>query len=191
MNRKKILLPTLVVVCLVFVVLLFQLTKAPSVEKNKQPNQTVRPTAIPTEQVGGSVTAVLESNEERINQGGLWRVQLTYSNLNANLQAADLILEYNPELVQFVGFENLNPNFFNPRALATDNRLILSFAEKQEPPVFASEIIMGEIVFRALAKGQASLTPQFSSEADSSYVSLVGSLENQLAPPVAVNIIIE
>lgn len=187
--RNKILVALLLIVSLSFVALLviFENKQAPVVNQITKKNETISPT--PQEKV----SLVFEPASLAVNTGEEFRLKLTFKNLDSPLTAADLILEFDPKLVEFVGVENLAAGYLNPRQLKSDNRLIVSFVEDlNATTVESSQLQMGELVFKALTPGLAKIVPVLNKEAKSSMVTTKNfSYDNQLTAVNEVEVIIQ
>jgi len=190
MSRNTILLIILGLMTVGFAVLLFLLTKAPAL--NRQPNninqtQTERLPVSITQVPAGPVVLLLEPFQAEISQGEVWKVSVSYQNLEANIQAADLILAFDPTLFEFVAVENLNLNYLNPRTMVKDNRLILSFVEKQEQTEISQEVKMADLIFRPKRAGKATLKPVFELGGNGSQVMVANNDKNQLSQPTTIS----
>jgi len=190
MNRNKILITILALIGLLFVGLIFQLTNKNQFSYfNPTTDSQIQATQIPID----GVYALLEPETVNTTINTPFVVKLNYTNLKRPLQGADLILEYDPEVLEFVKAENTNVKFLNPRALndKETNRIIISFVEKadqQEPA--EQELIMTNLVFTAKVKGQTTLSPVLNQDNDSSMVIIKGSTSNKLVSinPVIITI---
>lgn len=190
MNRNKILITILALIGLLFVGLIFQLTNKNQFSYfNPTTDSQIQATQIPMD----GVYALLEPETVNTTINTPFVVKLNYTNLKRPLQGADLILEYDPEVLEFVKAENTNVKFLNPRALndKETNRIIISFVEKadqQEPA--EQELIMTNLVFTAKVKGQTTLSPVLNQDNDSSMVIIKGSTSNKLVSinPVIITI---
>lgn len=190
MDRNKILITILAMVGLVFVGLILLLTQQSQTKVlNQVTNLQEAPTPPPPDAVYGLLQP--EIINTTINQP--FTIKLTFTNLKRPLQGADLILNYDPEVLEFTQIQNLNVKFLNTRALFDQetNNLILSFVEKadQLEPV-ASELLMVELTFTAKRAGQATLTPLLNDQANSSMVLVKDSSLNKLVSvnPVKINV---
>lgn len=190
MDRNKILITILAIVGLIFVGLILLLTQQSQTKVlNQVTNLQEAPTPLPPDAVYGLLQP--EIINATLNQP--FTIKLTFTNLKRPLQGADLILNYDPEILEFVQTQNLSVKFLNTRALYDEetNNLIVSFVEKadqQEPT--SSELLMVELNFVAKKIGQVVLTPLLNDQANSSMAIIKGSSVNKLVSinPVKINI---
>ena len=187
MNRNKILITILSLIGVMFVALLLLLTREPQIIGLSQQTTTKQQAA---ETQAELVRAILlpEIIETTANQ--TITVKLSYQNLKSPLQASDLLLSFNSDLLEFVEVSSLHPAFINPRALITDQGyLILSFVENktQTEPV-AEELIMADLIFRTKTAGKVTLSPIINKTANSSMAIVKGSTDNQLTSVNSVSI---
>ena len=187
MNRNKILITILSLIGVMFVALLLLLTREPQIIGLSQQTTTKQQAAETQVEL---VRAILlpEIVETTTNQ--TITIKLTYQNLKSPLQASDLLLSFNNDLLEFVEVSSLHSAFINPRALITDEGyLILSFVENktQTEPV-AEELIMADIIFRTKATGKVTLSPIINRTANSSMAIVKDSTDNQLTSVNSVSI---
>jgi hypothetical protein len=190
--RTKILTTTLILVCLGFVVLLFTLTHQSTVSR-RPTNQVVRSVPnSPTQNFEHSsqIEAVLFPSQIEATQGSTIAIELAFNNLISPIQAADIILNYDPQMLDYVGITELNPNYFNPRALEKDEELIFSFVEKQATSSAQSNLDMVVLNFRAKTAGKTKLIPVFKDTGRSSKLITIDNTNNQLQKTNQVEILI-
>lgn len=189
MNRNKILITVLALMGLLFVGLLVVLVNAPQTRLN-QISRPVGSLGQPT--VAELVNLQLEPTAVTVGAGQTFTVKLNFQNLSAPISAADVLLRYNPELVEFVSVNNLNSQYLNPRALTENDQIILAFVNQTEIASLAGDsLFMAELVFRALKTGQTLLAPVFNETATSSMVLIEGNQQNQLTNANTVTIAIQ
>jgi len=187
--KNKILITILGLTAIIFAALTLILVNQPP---KPVLNQDAQPAATltPKQEEAVRLNLVLEDSEIMINE--TFAITVNYQNLPSALQAADLLLKYNQDNLEFIGVNNLNPLFINPRALKiADNQLVLSFVERTEQTEpYPTELEMADLVFRAKASGSATIAPIINSENKSSVVLVSGKPDNQLETvlPVIVNV---
>ena len=189
-DRNKILITVLAIIGLLFVGLVFQLTnKNQFTGLNQMTDQQPQVTQIPPD----GVYALLKPETVKAFVNQPFTIKLNFNNIKRPLQGSDLILEYDPEILEFMRIENTNAKFLNARVLfdKETNRLIISFVEKadQQEPVDI-ELNMADLIFTAKVKGQTVVTPVLNQENDSSMAIIKGSPNNKLVSvnPVTITI---
>jgi|GEM_PF-1393476 len=191
MKRNQFLIAILAVISLVFVALLGLLI-------NRQPKTLLNQNA--TTQVEPSIKAVgaslanlrLEPSQKSTTVGETVRVALRLEGLSSGVEAADLIFNYDPNLLEFVSIEKLHPDFTNPRSLVENGRLILSFVNKgtSESEEKVTELNIGELVLQAKKAGRSELVLDLSDPVSGSLVLNNTSSDNQLTSANKTEIII-
>ena len=190
MKRNSFLIVILSLIGLMFTALLFLLTQKPQLLGLNKGTSTKKESAQVQAEL---VRAVLLPEIIEVSANQTFIVKLSYQNLKSALQASDLLLNFDTDLLEFVSVTSLNPAFINPRALVSDQGyLVLSFVEKdvQTEPV-AEELMMADLTFRAVSSGKATIEPILNSEANSSMVIVKGLTDNQLTNINSVSVVIK
>jgi len=189
MNRNNILLTVLTILSLAFIGLLAILLNRPESFFLQQATQDQRVAQIAKPQL---VNLSLVPAEVVTTVGETVIVSINFENLTSGIEATDLVLNYDPEQLEFVSLNALNPSFTNPRALAEENRLVLSFISASDSATInsAKAVAMGELVFRAKKAGRSRLVPDLSNTGKGSLLIGSSSNDNQLTSGNSVEVTI-
>jgi hypothetical protein len=188
-NKNKVLITILSLIGLMFTALLFTLTTKPNLD-NANINQTTVQSPVDKTSPEQLVEANLYPFQIETLVGQEFAINLDWKNLTEPIVSADLILEFDPKLIEFVSVTEVNSNYLNPRTLNQNGRLILSFIQKQPSKNNAKTITMAKLNFKALSKGNALIVPVINNKANSSMV-IGASDENLLSSINQVQITIE
>ena len=188
-NKNKVLITILSLMGLMFTALLFILTTKPNLD-NANINQTTVQSPVDKTSPEQLVEANLYPFQIETLVGQEFAINLDWKNLTEPIVSADLILEFDPKLIEFVSVTEVNSNYLNPRTLNQNGRLILSFIQKQPSKNNAKTITMAKLNFKALSKGNALIVPVINNKANSSMV-IGASDENLLSSINQVQITIE
>lgn len=170
--------------------------------KQSMPNSTVNtqnesPTVMPTPVIKGQGTSLAigtGSVEGVAGQDVLLDIAL--NKLEGTMLAADVIVTFDPQSLEYVGVTELNPEFDNPRkSVMSDGRLLLSFIKKpvqdEALSTFPSSVVLGKVQFRAKKIGTTQVRAEFDGSNKSSMVYLDGEADNQLTVATGSDIVIK
>jgi len=136
-----------------------------SLEPPKEKNSVARaalPTPKPKLENGIIVHLQPESITTTVDNLVVLTVNLNMSKIKTPLQAIDVLLQYDPELLEFVSSVSSDSNYINPRKLAKNGRLVTSFIRlpaKMEPETIITTLDLGTLTFKALKPGVAEIKP--------------------------------
>jgi len=188
MNRNKILLTVLAIISLAFIGLLALLLNRPGALLNQTLNQTKNVSMVEKPQL---VHLKLDPNVVSTNSGELINLTIRFENVKSGVEATDLVVNYDPSMLEFVEVDSLNPNFTNPRKLAEKNRLVLSFVNEGtsiETDDLPGSVTMAKLVFRATRSGKSQIVPDLTNEISGSIVMTEENFDNQLTSANSVEI---
>ncbi len=188
----------IVIAGLLFVVIIALVWILLGVNKRITPQQndvTTTPTTEPFAPIviKGDVVMQLLPAQTTAKIDDLVKVQLAFANVTKSVVATDIILSIDPEYLEFVNVENVNPDYINPRKLAQENKIILSFEQKlgvtQSPT--NSAMTIATVVFKAKKQGATNISPDFATSKKSSLVYLEGENENALKSVIPASVVIQ
>lgn len=156
-------------------------------------NQASQPAVTSTPVIVPPVILTLKP-QENIMVGRTFTVDLSFSGLSEAIVASDVLLKYDPAMLDFVDTQNIDVHYINPRKLFENNVLIVSFIQKPttEKIINASgTATLGQLVFRAKKSGTVVLQPILSTGSKTSLVFVEGNQTNQLGTGNTVDVVIK
>ena len=154
----------------------------PSPEKNNIARSTL-PTPKPKLKNGIIVHLQPESITTTVDSLVILSVNLDMSKIKNPLQAIDVLLQYDPELLEFVSSISSDSGYINPRKLAKNGRLVTSFIRlptKVESKDIVTTLNLGTLTFKALKPGVAEIKPILKTKVPTSEAYLKQTKGNQI-----------
>ena len=155
-------------------------------------NQTTKAPLSPTT-VMGPISLLLKA-PLTVATDSTFPVDVTFSGVTKDIIASDVLLQYDTTKLEFLGVQNVHPQYMNPRKLYENNTLIVSFIEKPTsvtPTTVDSTITLGQLLFRAKQAGTVTFNPILNTGSRSSLTFVEGNELNQLGKANAVDVVIK
>lgn len=189
-NNRPVLLVLLVSITLLFVLMTWYLVnrKTSVMNQTAQNAATTAPSRIP-----GPIKMTLQT-DQAVTAGKLFPVDIAFSGMTKSMVAVDVLLTYDPTILEFVDTQKIHDQYLNPRKIVENNRLVLSFIEKATAPkdnAIYGPVTLGQALFRAKKAGTVTILPILNEGPRSSMVFVEGNQMNELGTAPAITVVIK
>ncbi len=119
-------------------------------------------------------------------------LEVVFAGMDKAIVAADIVLEYDPDHLEYMGVEALHASYLNPRQINDGGKLVLSYVQNPSAAVGSiAPLSMQRIIFRPRAVGNTSITAVVDNSPKSSMVYLDGTESNQIKSVAPVEVVIK
>ena len=192
-NNKifSFLLIALTIICGFILIKIINVPIKPDNQTSSQSLKTINDVPKPTHLADSNVQAELIPAEIEVNTNELIKVEFKLNSLKTPIISIDLLLNYDPTLLEFINLESLNPLFINPRKLTNGSELIVSLVERSTQNQTLPELEIATLIFKALKPGETFIKPIFNETEKSSMVIEASNSKNILNEINPVQVVIK